>query len=72
MWFLANGEVLHKDGIWVAIMFYAVIGLLLGIFALSKCGIAPFLRGLSLGALACSVALASLLVLQDTLLYTTF
>jgi hypothetical protein len=71
-WLVANGDVLHKDGMWVALMFYGAVGLSLGIFALWKCGIAPFLRGLSLGALTSSVALASLLVLQGTVLYTTF
>jgi hypothetical protein len=72
VWFWADGDVLHDDGIWIAITCYGATGLLLGVFALWKCGIAPFLRGLCLAVLASSAALASLLVLQATLLYTTF
>lgn len=71
-WYLINGDVLNEDGIGVAIGFYGLVGLLLAVFALWKCGIAPFLRGLALGALTSSVALAVLVVLQGTVLYTTF
>lgn len=71
-WFMTNGDVLHKDGIWVAIAFYGAVGLLLGLLALWKCGIASFMRGLAWGTAACSVVLAGLLVLQSTVLYTTF
>lgn len=71
-WFKINGDVLHLDGIWVAITFYGAIGVGLGAFALWKCGVAAFLRGLALGALTSLAALAGLLVLQGTVLYTTF
>lgn len=72
VWFITSGQALHKDGIWVAIVFYGAVGVLLATLALRKCGIASFLRGLGLGAIASSVALAGLLVLQSTVLYTTF
>ncbi len=71
-WFIINGDALDKDGSWVAITCCGAVGLLLAGFALWKCGIAPFLRGLALGALSSSVALAGLIVLQNTALYTTF
>jgi hypothetical protein len=71
-WFKINGDLLHQDGIWVAITFYGAVGAGLGALALWKCGLAPFLRGLAVGALASLVALAGLLVLQGSVLYTTF
>lgn len=72
VWFMANGDVLRKDGIWVAIAFYGAVGVLLGTLALRKCGISAAMRGLGLGAMASSVVLAGLLALQSTVLYTTF
>ena len=71
-WIITNGDVLHQDGTWVAITFYGEVGLLLGILALWTCGIASFMRGLALGAVACAVVLAGLLALQRTVLCTTF
>jgi hypothetical protein len=71
-WFKINGDLLHQDGIWVAITFYGTVGAGLVAFAFWECGVAPFLRGLFLGALTALVTLAGLLVLQGTVLYTTF
>lgn len=72
VWSITKGEALHKDGIWVAIAFYGAVGVLLGALALRFCGISSFLRGLGLAAVGSFVALAGLLVLQSTVLYTTF
>lgn len=72
VWFIRNGDSLHQDGIWVAVAFYGAVGVLLGTYALRKCGISSFMRGLGLGGMASSVALVGLLVLQSTVLYPTF
>lgn len=72
LWFVVNGESLHRDWNWVVIGFYGAAGLLLGSFALRRCGISSFLRGLGMAAVGTAAALGGLLVLQSTVLYTTF
>ena len=72
VWFIRTSGSLHKDGIWVAIGFYGAVGVLLAAHALRTCGVSSFMRGLGIGAMASSVALVGLLVLQSTVLYPTF
>ena len=71
-WFVINGESLHRDWNWVATGFYGTVGLILLTLALRLCGISSFLRGLALAAVGSAAALGSLLILQSTVLYTTF
>ena len=72
VWFASKGDLLYKDGTWVAIAFYAAVGLSLALVGLRQCGFASFVRGLVIGTLASVVVLAGLLLLQGTVLYTTF
>jgi hypothetical protein len=72
VWFLARGEALATNGIWVAVGFYAAVGVALAVIGLRQCGWASFMRGMLIGASASVALLAGLLVLQGTVLYTTF
>lgn len=64
--------VLDEKGAWAAIIFYGMVGLLLGFFALWRCGATAFLRGLAGGVVASALVLISLLVLEHSVLYPTF
>lgn len=72
VWLVVDGRSLQEDDIWAAITFYGVIGVVLGAVAARSCGTSSFLRGLGLATVCSSVALLSLLLLQRTVLYTTF
>jgi hypothetical protein len=72
LWYLVRGRTLSTNGIWVAIVFYGAVGLTLAVIGLRQCGAASFVRGLLVGASASVAVLAGLLVLQGTVLYTTF
>src|SRR4051794_27490942 len=71
-WFAVKGDSFNSNGIWVPITFYGAVGVSLALIGLRECGFASFLRGLLIGASAALVMLAGLLVLQGTVLYTTF
>lgn len=64
--------VLDEEGAWAAIIFYGAVGVLLAVFAVWRCGSTAFVRGLAGGAVASSLVLVSLLVLEHTVLYRTF
>ena len=64
--------VLNEEGAWAAIIFYGMAGVLLGVFALWRCGPTAFLHGLAGGVVASSLVLISLLVLEHSVLYPTF
>lgn len=72
LWSVLNDGALREDWNWAAPAFYATVGLSLGTLALRRCGVPAFLRGLGLATVGTAAALGSLLVLQSTLLYTTF
>lgn len=64
--------VLDEEGAWAAIFFYGMAGVLLGGFALWRCGADAFVRGLAGGVAASSLVLIGLLVLEHSVLYPTF
>lgn len=67
-----HGNVLDHEGIWVAALFFGMVGGLLAIIALNVGGIKAFLRGCLVSALVAAILLIGLLVAEQTFLYVTF